>query len=269
MASSVRIIPGTPGHSCRPTTRPDWSTSSRSQSIPGLPTRSTPAPGICLISRLMAGRAGKASRTESLTIPTFLRSISIRAILITSSRRPAVEFMKRQNGGDSWTKVQGIPSQSRRTRAIVQHPSIAGLVFAGTTEGFWRSDRGGKADSWMVTTSRQLEINSIAIHPSRPQTIYIGTNNYGVMVSTDGGKNFVPTNGGYSGRFANVIVADRETPNRHLCGDNKHNDRWRISFCQHRQRRNVAAVYAQHAAASDHLFDSAGRSRRQHDLSWH
>jgi photosystem II stability/assembly factor-like uncharacterized protein len=118
------------------------------------------------------------------------------------------------NGGESWTKVQGIPSQSRRTRAIVQHPSIAGLVFAGTTEGFWRSERGGKPDSWMVTTSRQLEVNSIAIHPSRPQTIYIGTNNYGVMVSTDGGKNFVPTNGGYSGRFANVIVADRETPGR-------------------------------------------------------
>jgi photosystem II stability/assembly factor-like uncharacterized protein len=118
------------------------------------------------------------------------------------------------NAGDSWSKVQGIPSQSRRTRAIVQHPSIPGLVLAGTTEGFWRSERGGKPDSWMVTTSRQLEINSIAVHPSRPQTIYIGTNNYGVMVSTDGGKNFIPTNGGYSGRFANVITADRETPNR-------------------------------------------------------
>ena len=34
------------------------------------------------------------------------------------------------------------------------------------------------------------------------------------MVSNDGGKNFMPTNGGYSGRFANVILADRETPNR-------------------------------------------------------
>ncbi|MDQ5846898.1 MAG: YCF48-related protein [Acidobacteriota bacterium] len=119
-----------------------------------------------------------------------------------------------KNGGDNWRKVQGIPSQSRRTRAILQHPSIPGLVFAGTTEGFWRSERGGDADSWMVTTSRQLEINSITVHPSRPQTIYIGTNNYGVMVSYDGGKNFAPTNGGYSGRFANVIVADRETPNR-------------------------------------------------------
>jgi photosystem II stability/assembly factor-like uncharacterized protein len=119
-----------------------------------------------------------------------------------------------KDAGASWGKVNGIPSQSRRTRAILQHPSIAGIVFAGTTEGFWRSDRGGLKDSWMVTTSRQLEINSIAVHPSRPQTIYIGTNNYGVMVSSDGGKNFLPTNGGYSGRFANVIVADREMPNR-------------------------------------------------------
>ncbi|HEV8370784.1 MAG TPA: YCF48-related protein [Pyrinomonadaceae bacterium] len=119
-----------------------------------------------------------------------------------------------KTSGESWRKVQGIPSQSRRTRAIMQHPSIPGIVFAGTTEGFWRSEKGGDADSWMVTTSRQLEINSIAVHPSRPDMIYIGTNNYGVMVSNDGGKSFVPTNGGFSGRFANAILADRETPNR-------------------------------------------------------
>ena len=119
-----------------------------------------------------------------------------------------------KSAGEGWKKVQGIPSQSRRTRAILQHPSIPGVVFAGTTEGFWRSEKGGDADSWMVTTSRQLEINSIAVHPSRPDTVYIGTNNYGVMVSNDGGKSFVPTNGGFSGRFANAILADRETPNR-------------------------------------------------------
>ncbi|HEX8142645.1 MAG TPA: YCF48-related protein [Pyrinomonadaceae bacterium] len=117
-----------------------------------------------------------------------------------------------RNGGATWRKVQGIPSQSRRTRAILQHPSIAGVVFAGTTEGLWRSTNGG--DSWMLTTSKQLEINSISIHPKNPQTIYIGTNNYGVMISTDGGKNFAPSNGGYSGRFANSILADREKPGR-------------------------------------------------------
>jgi photosystem II stability/assembly factor-like uncharacterized protein len=117
-----------------------------------------------------------------------------------------------RNAGENWRKVQGIPSQSRRTRAILQHPSLSGIVFAGTTEGFWRSTNGG--DSWMLTTSKQLEINSIAVHPRNPDTIYIGTNNYGVMVSHDGGKSFAPTNGGYSGRFANSIVPDRERPDR-------------------------------------------------------
>jgi photosystem II stability/assembly factor-like uncharacterized protein len=119
-----------------------------------------------------------------------------------------------KTAGDSWRKVQGIPSQSRRTRAILQHPSVPGMVFAGTTEGFWLSDKGGDADSWTVTTSRQLEINSIAVHPSRPDMVFIATNNYGVMVSNDGGKSFTPTNGGFSGRFANAILADREAPNR-------------------------------------------------------
>ncbi len=119
-----------------------------------------------------------------------------------------------RDAGESWHKVQGIPSQSRRTRAIMQHPTIPGLVFAGTTEGFWRSAKGGDNNSWMVTTSRQLEINSIAVHPRNPNTVYIGTNNYGVMVSTDGGKNFIPSNGGFSGRFVNTITPDRENANR-------------------------------------------------------
>ncbi|HEY0407708.1 MAG TPA: YCF48-related protein [Pyrinomonadaceae bacterium] len=117
-----------------------------------------------------------------------------------------------RNAGEVWRKVQGIPSQSRRTRAILQHPSVSGIVFAGTTEGFWRSTNGG--ESWMLTTSKQLEINSIAVHPKNPDTIYIGTNNYGVMVSNDGGKTFAPSNGGYSGRFANNITPDREQPDR-------------------------------------------------------
>jgi photosystem II stability/assembly factor-like uncharacterized protein len=119
-----------------------------------------------------------------------------------------------RDGGNNWHKVEGIPSQSRRTRAIVQHPSAPGLVFAGTTEGFWRSAKGGEKNSWMVTTSRQIEINSIAVHPRNPNKIYIGTNNYGVMMSTDGGNNFVPSNNGYSGRFVNSIVPDRENGSR-------------------------------------------------------
>ncbi|HVF30451.1 MAG TPA: YCF48-related protein [Pyrinomonadaceae bacterium] len=116
------------------------------------------------------------------------------------------------NGGEKWAKIQGIPSQSRRTRDILQHPSVPGTVYAATTEGFWMTTNGGK--SWALTTQRNLEINSIAVHPEEPNRIFIGTNNYGVMVSNDGGKNFLPTNDNFTSRFTYSVTPDVSQPNR-------------------------------------------------------
>ena len=74
------------------------------------------------------------------------------------------------------------------------------------------SINGGK--SWMLTTQRNLEINSIAVHPDEPNRVFIGTNNYGVMVSNDGGKNFVPTNDNFTSRFTYSITPDLSQPGR-------------------------------------------------------
>ncbi len=116
------------------------------------------------------------------------------------------------NGGDNWKKIQGIPSTSRRTRDIVQHPSKAGTIYAGTTEGFWMSANGGK--SWSMTTSRNMEVNKIAVHPDRPERVFIATNNFGVLVSNDGGRNFVPTNNDFTSRFTYSVTPDAELPDR-------------------------------------------------------
>lgn len=116
------------------------------------------------------------------------------------------------NGGELWSKIQGIPSQSRRTRAILRNPARNGAVYAGTTEGFWMSADNGK--TWGLKTQRELEVNSIAVHPEEPNKIYIATNNYGLMVSTDGGQNFKLNNGNFTSRFMQKIVPDVERPNR-------------------------------------------------------
>ncbi len=116
------------------------------------------------------------------------------------------------NGGEKWAKIQGIPSQSRRTRDILQHPSVPGTVYAATTEGFWMTTNGGKA--WALTTQRNLEINSIAVHKDEPNRVFIGTNNHGVMVSHDGGKNFVPTNENFTSRFTYSLTPDVQDSNR-------------------------------------------------------
>ena len=76
---------------------------------------------------------------------------------------------------------------------------LTGLIIFNIISGYAQDKpvatslaNGGK--TWALTTQRDLEINSIAVHPSEPNRVYIGTNNYGVMVSNDGGKNFAPTN---------------------------------------------------------------------------
>ena len=110
------------------------------------------------------------------------------------------------NGGERWAKIQGIPSTSRRTRDLVQNPSIAGTVYAATTQGFWMTSNSGK--SWIMTTPRTMEVNSIAVHPDEPNRIFIGTNNFGVLVSNDGGKNFEPTNDNFTSRFTYSVTPD-------------------------------------------------------------
>ncbi len=116
------------------------------------------------------------------------------------------------NAGEKWSKIQGIPSQSRRTRDIMQHPSVPSTYYAATTEGFWMSVNSGK--SWALTTQRNLEINSIAVHPDMPTRVYIGTNNYGVMVSNDSGRSFTPTNDNFTSRFTYSIIPDKQQSNR-------------------------------------------------------
>jgi photosystem II stability/assembly factor-like uncharacterized protein len=116
------------------------------------------------------------------------------------------------NGGEKWTKVSGIPSSSRRTKALLRNPTDKNLIYAGTTEGFWLSNNGGK--TWALTTQRELEVNSISVHPDEPNKVYIATNNYGLMVSTDGGKNFTISNGNLTSRFMMNITPDIERPNR-------------------------------------------------------
>lgn len=71
-----------------------------------------------------------------------------------------------------------------------------------------------KGKSWLMTTQRNLEINSIAVHPENPDRVFIGTNNYGVMVSNDGGKSFNPTNDNFTSRFTYSVTVDLENSNR-------------------------------------------------------
>lgn len=122
------------------------------------------------------------------------------------------------NASKQWVKIQGIPSTSRRTHVIFHHPSRANVLFAGTTEGLWRTVESGQPESWSRVTPLRLVINAVAVHPDRPDRIFLGTDDYGVLISNDGGESYEPSNAGFISRQVRTVVADRSERGRVYAG---------------------------------------------------
>jgi photosystem II stability/assembly factor-like uncharacterized protein len=117
-----------------------------------------------------------------------------------------------------WTKIQGIPYTSRRTHVIYQHPTRPEVIFAGTTEGLWRTTDGGQTWGIGVTVSRRQVINAVAVHPDQPDRVYLGTEDSGILVSNDGGETFEASNAGFTNRQVRVVVPDRTERGRVYAG---------------------------------------------------
>lgn len=117
-----------------------------------------------------------------------------------------------RDAGATWKKVQGIPFTSRRTRVILPHPTRPEIVFAGTTQGLWRTLDDGK--TWQLMTTKSLVINDIEVHPERPDRVYLGTDNYGVLVSENLGASFVESNAGFIHRHVLTLLPDFDEPGR-------------------------------------------------------
>jgi photosystem II stability/assembly factor-like uncharacterized protein len=112
--------------------------------------------------------------------------------------------------GDDFRKVNGIPSAARRTRAIVMDPAQSDTVYAGTTEGLYKTTNGGK--TWQRTTPGDVIVNDVYIDPRNPQHVLLATDRSGVLASDDGGMTFEGSNMGYSQRQVAALLTDAKDP---------------------------------------------------------
>ena len=109
-------------------------------------------------------------------------------------------------GGVGVNKTQGIPSTARRTRVLMQDPNNENTVFAGTTEGLYRTFDAGKY--WMQTTGSDVIVNDVYVDPANSKHVLLATDRRGVLVSEDGGDSFAPSNAGFSARQITAFTAD-------------------------------------------------------------
>lgn len=123
-----------------------------------------------------------------------------------------------RDASETWTKLQGIPYTSRRTHVIYQHPTKSNVIFAGTTEGLWVSTDGGKPDSWRRMTAGNVVINAIAVHPDRPDRVFLGVDDAGVLISVNGGESYEVSSSGFINRQVRTVIADKVERGRVYAG---------------------------------------------------
>ena len=167
-------------------------------------------------NRIMVGTAHLAWRTDnggSAWRPIHQGMISDSDVMtLTLDRRePTTVFAtactgiwRSRNWGGSWAKVLGIPSVSRRTRAFAQDLNRPDTFYAGTTDGVYVSDDDAK--TFVRTTTPGLVVNAlISLGGGR---VLAGVEGEGMLVSTDFGRSWFPSNDGFRERLVRQIVPD-------------------------------------------------------------
>ena len=120
-----------------------------------------------------------------------------------------------ENAGIRWQKIGGIPNTARRTHVIRQDPRHAQMLYAGTTEGLWKSADGGA--SWHRATPPDWNINGVVVIPqSGAARVVLGTEKLGLLVSEDGAQTFHTANEGFNHRRIVALALDSLHPNRVL-----------------------------------------------------
>ncbi len=79
----------------------------------------------------------------------------------------------------------GLPT-SKTVYAFAASATDPKIMFAGLREGAFKSTNGG--ESWKKLPAAPKDVAAIAIHPARPEAVFLGTAAGKIFKSTDGGQ---------------------------------------------------------------------------------
>jgi photosystem II stability/assembly factor-like uncharacterized protein len=115
------------------------------------------------------------------------------------------------NAGDLWTRYRD-GFNNRRIHDVEVDPCDKDTVYAGSVAGLYRSDDNGK--SWYVVSEENLVVNSVVLHPQRPNRIVLAVEGDGVYVSQDRGKSFQRASDGLHNLRITTLAPDPFEKNR-------------------------------------------------------
>lgn len=113
--------------------------------------------------------------------------------------------------GDHWKRYRDGFS-NRRIHDVEIDPCDRNRIYAGSVGGLYRSEDGGQI--WYPVSDEQLVINTVVLHPQRPDRIILGVEGDGVYVSHDGARTFARSSIGLRNVHITTIAADPRSENR-------------------------------------------------------
>jgi len=115
------------------------------------------------------------------------------------------KLYKSTDGGNSWNPInQGLPGMTEYywpVRAIAIAPSNPNIIYVGTSAlnpysfpcgatGIYKSTNGGSEWAAVGGPGNYYDISSLAVNPTNPDIVYIGTVGGGIWRTTDGGASY-------------------------------------------------------------------------------
>ena len=98
----------------------------------------------------------------------------------------------------------------------MQDPENREVVYAGTTEGLYKTANAGRTFERM--TDPDVVVNDVYVDPTDSNHVLLATDRGGVLASQDAGVTFAASNQGISERKVAALLVDRNDPDRFYAG---------------------------------------------------
>lgn len=122
---------------------------------------------------------------------------------------PIGGILATRDGGQTWARLASF-SPRLSVISLVTHPTISGIVYAATMEdGVYRTTDGGLRWEKLDNFGDLADVVNVAIRdPLNPLALFAGTQGFGVQVSADGGRTFVPRVNGLKNLNVRTLAFD-------------------------------------------------------------
>ena len=123
----------------------------------------------------------------------------------------------------------GQPNGLGRINSVAFHPTDSNIIYVGAPAGgMWVTKDGGQTWSSNTDSLASLGVSSIAVDPTHPDTIYLGTGDRdasdsygsGVYKSKDGGQTWTLSNSGMGNKIVGKLLIDPTNTNTLLAATN-------------------------------------------------